>query len=63
MTIVLAPGEQRQLNVTLTPIPECMVDTDCPDYFRCVDGVCVPPECVIDTDCPDGFRCVNGVCV
>lgn len=55
----------------LPPVPECVIDADCPDGELCDNGFCVPvspppppePECVIDADCPSGEICDNGVCV
>lgn len=44
------------------PPPECVVDGDCDDFERCVDGMCVP-ECVMDADCADGQTCEANRCV
>ena len=41
----------------------CVVDADCPDDARCVDGQCEELErCVRGADCPDGSRCQAGRC-
>lgn len=44
-------------------IPQCTVNSDCPDGERCVNGRCTTQTgCRADSDCPAGLRCKDGEC-
>ena len=51
---------------------ECVVDSDCPDFYYCLQGICeyVPHsdgsweyECYTDEDCGELGACASGFCV
>lgn len=45
------------------PITEkCLLDTDCPDGFVCIDGECQRLACGDDDFCPVGYTCISGYC-
>lgn len=60
------------------PPPEagnCNIDSDCPQGYICLEGICVPDPklpggpntpilgCSVDSDCPPGWSCREGVCI
>lgn len=56
-----APGSVAE---GVTPVDGCRFDSDCPDSFYCVEGVCRVdgPQCQTSSDCTSDHHCVNGVC-
>lgn len=58
----LPPGE------TVGQCAQCLIDTDCPENYKCVAGKCAPKaECTADADCEasrgKGYKCQDGYCV
>ena len=40
----------------------CIVHTDCPDDFMCVEQLCYTTQCGVAEDCAPGYICTDGLC-
>ncbi|MBT3583228.1 hypothetical protein HN777_02625 [Candidatus Woesearchaeota archaeon] len=40
----------------------CIVHTDCPDNFMCVEQLCYTTQCGVSEDCAPGYICTDGLC-
>ena len=48
--------------IDLPIVKDCLVSSDCPDGFVCVDGKCERLACDKDDFCPLGYTCINDYC-
>ncbi len=48
--------------IELPIVTECLLSSDCPDGFVCVDGKCERLSCDADDFCPLGYTCINDFC-